>query len=115
MLAGRGFCGALLTEAGARAGLSPDVAQNFFRRDEDLVLWLYARLAGFIIDGSGLRLRYREHLATSATHCQKRPGTKYSDGQTDRQKSAALGNCGGLVNALGNLCDILFAVTVLSR
>jgi pyoverdine/dityrosine biosynthesis protein Dit1 len=45
LLKGRGLSGELLRDAAAAAGCSLDRALLFFRRDEDLVFALYARLA----------------------------------------------------------------------
>ncbi|HVF51627.1 MAG TPA: L-tyrosine/L-tryptophan isonitrile synthase family protein [Pyrinomonadaceae bacterium] len=45
LLAGRGLAGQLLEDAARLAGCTLERARVFFRRDEDLVLALYARLA----------------------------------------------------------------------
>jgi pyoverdine/dityrosine biosynthesis protein Dit1/AcrR family transcriptional regulator len=45
LLSERGLSGDLLQDAATRAGVPLDRAQVFFKRDEDLVLALYARLA----------------------------------------------------------------------
>lgn len=69
LLAERGLAGDLLRDAAATAGCTPERASIFFKRDEDLVFALYARLAADFesvvteLPDAGVAERFRAAMA----------------------------------------------------
>jgi len=95
LLAQRGLTGELLKDAAERANCPLDRAQIFFRRDEDLVLALYARLAadlearvGELPEGD-VATRFRKAASLLTDPAEKK---KAEDRANDADAAAAAGD-----------------------